>query len=195
MNFDVIAKGQTFDFSLVSKQEGLTKLYVGAGWDMAQEGADVDLDLVAILLVDGKVTNKDHLVYFSNRIPSQKLGVYLSEDNTTGEGDGDDESIVIDFDNLPAGVNGIALGLVCYTSGVTLPETVNSHLRICDGDNEQSEQVADVAIEGATEGSTVVHGMTVSMNAEGHWMVENVDTFHNCGNGIGAVQGFGQLFV
>ncbi|PHS61237.1 MAG: hypothetical protein COB09_18790 [Thalassobium sp.] len=195
MDFAIVPKGQKFDFSLVSKQTTLAKLYVGAGWDMAQEGADVDLDLVAVLLTDGKVTNKDHLIYFSNRVKSQSLGVFLSEDNVTGEGDGDDESIVIDFANLPTGVNGIALGLICYTGGITLPETVNTHLRICDGDNEQSEQVADVEIEGATAGSTVVHGMTVSMNAEGHWIVENVDTFHNCGNGIGAVQGFGQLFT
>lgn len=190
MEFAIIEKGAELDFNLVTKQAGPQVFYIGAGWDTNNGGA-VDLDLVAAVLRGGKVTQASDLIYFGNRFGAK--GVALSEDNTTGEGDGDDESIVIKMDEVDADVDAIYIGLACY-SNVTMDTTVNTHFRICDGDNENSEQIADVKLDGATAGSTVLNGVKLSRGTHG-WTLTNVDEFHSCGNGTEAISGFGKLFA
>ncbi len=81
---------------LTKREPGLTKVTLGAGWDVAQSGQDFDLDISALLLdQNGKVTSAlNQVVFFNN--PSVP-GVMSTGDNRTGAGDGDDEQILIDL--------------------------------------------------------------------------------------------------
>lgn len=185
---DIIEKGTTFELSVISKQEGPQVFYFGAGWD--NPNGPVDLDIVCALLVDGKLTTNSNFVYFGNRFAP---GVTLSEDNQTGDGDGDDEDIVIDTSKIDDSVDKIVIGLAAY-AGADLSNAPNTHFRVCDGDNENSNQVGDVVVGGgATSGDTVLIAFTLLKTSTG-WILENNAEFHKKGQGTGAIQGFGSLF-
>jgi len=185
---DIIEKGTTFELSVKSKQEGPKVFYFGAGWD--NPNGPVDLDIVCALLTDGKLTTNSNLVYFGNRTAP---GVSLSEDNTTGEGDGDDEDIVIDTSKINDNIDKIVLGLAAY-AGPDLHSAPNTHFRVCDGDNENSEQIGDVVFgSDTTSGDTVLVAFTLMKTSSG-WALENNAEFHQKGQGTAAIHGFGSLF-
>ena len=84
--------------------------YIGLGWT-ARGGLDLD---ASILCVD----DKDALVKtvnFANT--SYGRAVLHRGDNQTGEGDGDDERIDMDLDNLPPFVSKLHIVVNVYTSG------------------------------------------------------------------------------
>lgn len=184
---EIIEKGAKFDLTIQSKQQNPTKFYFGAGWD--NPNGPVDLDIVCASLVGGKLTQGSDLVYFSNRTSP---GIQLSEDNTTGEGEGDDENIVIDTSLIPSNVDSVVIGLAAY-AGADLFTAPNAHFRVCDGDNEQSEQIGDIQLSGAVASDTVVSAFQLTRNGD-NWDLENLAQFHQLGNGTGAIKGFGALY-
>lgn len=102
-----LQKGQKVSLSKESK--GLSNVLVGLGWDAVEQrsglfglfkAADIDCDATAILLKNGKFTDKNDVVYFGNL--THKSGtVRHMGDNMTGEGDGDDEQILIELSRVP----------------------------------------------------------------------------------------------
>lgn len=187
MDFQIVEKGVTVD---IKDKEGnkFSNIYVGAGWDMV--GKAVDLDLVAACLVNGKLTAQTRLVYFGDKT---EPGVKLSEDNRTGEGDGDDESIVINLSEVESDVDSIAIGVAAY-SGADLAAAKNFHFRIVNGTKASDTQVFDVKTTDAQSGETVLHAANLKRGADG-WTIENVSAFHAKGNGSNAISGFAGLFA
>lgn len=190
MDIQVIEKGATLNLDIASKnQEGDgKKFYFGAGWD--NPNGPVDLDIVCVALNDGKLTSQSNLIYFGNKTAP---GIQLSEDNTTGEGDGDDESIVIDTGSLEAGISTLVIGLAAY-AGADLHSAPNPHFRACDGDNETSEQIADVPAGAGTTGDTVLVAFKLDKTDAG-WVMSNVGDFHAKGAGKDAIKGFADLYA
>lgn len=104
-----LEKGQRI--SLVKAAPGLKRVLCGLGWDVAQRpkglmslfsnNHDYDLDATAIALDrQGKHRNANNVVYFGNlRHPSGAI-THLG-DNLTGAGDGDDEQIIVDLNQVP----------------------------------------------------------------------------------------------
>lgn len=120
----------------------LTKVVAGAGWD-AKAGKSIDLDLLTVLIgTDGKAipdangngTNLDEAVTFFNNLDGIP-GVKHSGDNRTGEGDGDDEQIVITLADVPANAQEIAVVLASY-SGETFGEVENAFVRLVNADGD-----------------------------------------------------------
>lgn len=190
MELQVIEKGATFELDIVSKQEGPKTYYFGAGWD--NPNGPVDLDIVCALLTNGKLSGNSNFVYFGNR---NAAGVALSEDNTTGEGDGDDESIVINIAGVADDITSIVVGLAAY-AGADLHSAPNPHFRVCDGGVEESEQIGDVVVGGdTTPGDTVLVAFTLTRLVDNSgWSLENNAEFHQMGQGSDAIRGFGGLF-
>lgn len=186
--FAIVEKGASFEIK-DKAGKAMNDVYVGAGWDMV--GAPVDLDLVAACLSNGKLTAQTRLVYFGDKT---EPGVTLSEDNTTGAGDGDDESIVIDLSKLESDIDSIAIGVAAY-AGSDLAAAKNFHFRLCDGKNGDAPQVFDVPMTNATTGDTVLHAANLKRSPTGGWTIENVSTFHKKGNGRQAIEGFAKLFA
>lgn len=99
--------------SLSKEAPGLTSIVVGLGWDpRATDGQAFDLDgSVFLLNASGKVRSDSDFIFYNNKT-SADGSVEHAGDNTTGAGDGDDETVKIDLSKVPAEVDKIA---VCVT--------------------------------------------------------------------------------
>ncbi len=108
-----LVKGGTV--SLSKEAPGLTSVTVGLGWDVRMtDGQDFDLDASAFVLgQDGKVLSNEHFVFYNN-MKSPDGAVVYSGDNRTGEGDGDDETIRVDFAKLPEHVKKVVIGVTIH---------------------------------------------------------------------------------
>lgn len=125
-----LQKGQTIDLRKNDKGEtfDLSTVTIGLGWDVKQKDSgffgklfggvkeeEYDLDAIAFLLdSNGKVANlgrtanvngrqvglyEGDIIFFNSlNHPSGKI--WLTGDNRTGEGDGDDEQIIVKLDSL-----------------------------------------------------------------------------------------------
>lgn len=140
-----LQKGQKV--SLSKEQPGLSKIVVGLGWDAVQQQRklfapkpkDIDCDAFALLLTNGKLTSKDDIVYFGNLSHKSKSVMHMG-DNLTGQGDGDDEQIVIDLDKVPAQNDKIVLAVNIYKAydrHQHFGMIENAFIRLVDGRNNQ----------------------------------------------------------
>jgi len=188
---EIIEKGQKFDLNVMSKRTNPEKFYFGAGWG-TKDGAAVDLDIVAVICRGGVLTQASDFIYFGNR--GVGTAVELSEDNTTGEGDGDDEDIVINTAALDADVDKVVVGLVAY-AGADLSCAPDLHFRVCDGDNEKSEQIGDVNLgDSAIPKDTAVVAFTLTRQEDGSFSLENNSELLQLGAGKAAITAFGARF-
>ena len=101
--------------SLSKEAPGMKKMLIGLGWDVrATDGAAFDLDGSAFLLnASGKVRSDADFIFY-NQTKSADGSVEHTGDNRTGEGDGDDESIIINLDQVPADVEKIAVTVTIH---------------------------------------------------------------------------------
>ena len=100
-------------------------MIVGLGWDEAKSSGflgglfgsssqqAIDCDASAIMLKNGKFTDKTDLVYFGN-LKHKSGTVNHMGDNLTGAGEGDDEQIVIDLSRVPAEYDKIVIVVNIY---------------------------------------------------------------------------------
>ena len=99
--------------NLSKEAPGMKKMLVGLGWSMRSTDGDAfDLDGSVFLLGAGGKVRSDADFVFYNQAKSSDGSVVHSGDNRTGEGEGDDESVTIELDKVPADVEKIA---VCVT--------------------------------------------------------------------------------
>jgi tellurium resistance protein TerD len=101
--------------SLTKTAPGLTHIIIGLGWDArATDGAAFDLDASGFLLTsDGKVRSDADFIFFNQPVSADGSVKHLG-DNTTGDGEGDDEQITVDLAKVPADVEKIAVGVTIH---------------------------------------------------------------------------------
>jgi len=103
------------NLSLSKEAPGLTKILVGLGWDTrSSDGQDFDLDASAFLLKEGDKVRSDGDFLFYNQLKSTDGSVEHTGDNTTGEGDGDDEVVKVDLSRVPADVQKISVAVTIH---------------------------------------------------------------------------------
>lgn len=101
--------------NLSKEAPNLKKIIVGLGWDpRSTEGATFDLDGSAFLLKsDGKVRGDSDFIFYNN-LKSTDGSVVHTGDNTTGEGEGDDERIEIDLSRVLADIDRISVTVTIH---------------------------------------------------------------------------------
>ena len=101
--------------NLSKEAPGLSNMVIGLGWDTrATDGAGFDLDgAVFLVKTDGKVRSDADFVFYNN-LKSTDGSVVHSGDNTTGAGEGDDETVTIDLTKVPADVEKIVLAVTIH---------------------------------------------------------------------------------
>lgn len=103
-----LSKGQ--GISLAKEAPGLSRLRVGLGWDeRATNGQAFDLDASALLLgADNRIRNEKDFVFYNN-LSTPNGSVVHQGDNRTGNGDGDDETIIIELDQVDPEIQRIVI--------------------------------------------------------------------------------------
>lgn len=125
-----LVKGQK-----VSLDNSMKLALIGLGWDTNRYdgGFDFDLDASAFLLgEDGKLQRDEDFIFYNN-LESRNKAVVHTGDNLTGDGDGDDEVIMIDFTKIPDDIKKIAICVTIHDAaarGQNFGQVSNAYIRI-----------------------------------------------------------------
>jgi len=125
-----LSKGQR-----VSLDKSVTMARIGLGWDVNRYdgGQDFDLDACVFLLgANGKVLKDEDFIFYNN-LSARNGAVTHTGDNRTGEGDGDDEAIIIDFSKIPAEIEKIAVTVTIFDAEQkhqNFGQVSNSYVRV-----------------------------------------------------------------
>ncbi len=170
-----LSKGQKVD--LTKGNPGLRKIMVGLGWDVNafDSGAAFDLDAAAFMLwQNGKCPTENEFIFYKNLEHSSGAVKHMG-DNLTGEGEGDDEQILIDLTLIPANVDKVAFTVTIYDSDArrqNFGQVSNSFIRIVDETTGQELIRYDLGEDFSIETAVVVgelyrHGGEWKFNAIG----------------------------
>lgn len=145
-----LQKGQRID--LTKGNAGLSKIMVGLGWDPVQtrrggvlggllgsKAPEVDCDASVIMLEDDKLTDNKNLVYFGN-LKSKCSSVHHTGDNITGEGDGDDEQVLVNLQKVPSTINKLVFVVNIYDAKKRKQDfgmIENAFIRVVNESNKQ----------------------------------------------------------
>lgn len=122
----------TKSLNLGKGSNGLNNVVIGLGWDVAPAPAptqkkglfgslfsnpspspNIDCDASVIVCRNGHYKSSDDLIYYGH-LNHDSGAIQHCGDNLTGEGDGDDEEILINFNKLPADVDKIEVVVNIY---------------------------------------------------------------------------------
>ncbi|WP_275463968.1 TerD family protein [Streptomyces noursei] len=152
-----LAKGG--NVSLSKEAPGLTAVSVGLGWDVrTTTGADYDLDASALLCTDaGKVVSDRHFVFYNN-LTSPDGSVQHTGDNLTGAGDGDDETLNVALDGVPAEITKIVFPVSIHDAegrGQNFGQVRNAYIRVVNQQGGAELARYDLTEDASTETAMV----------------------------------------
>jgi len=142
-----LQKGQKVNLKKADGQ-ALSRIRVGLGWDPVEQekkgglfGAifggsapDIDCDASVIVCQGGRLASRDDVVYFGN-LKHSSGAIRHTGDNLTGEGEGDDEQILVDLTAVPAAYDKLVFVVNiydCQSRKQDFGMIANAFIRICD---------------------------------------------------------------
>ncbi|MCQ4086650.1 TerD family protein [Saccharibacillus sp. JS10] len=154
-----LSKGQRID--LTKTNPGLQKVLIGLGWDTNKYsgGADYDLDASVFLLhEDGRAKGIEDFVFYNN--PKTPNGsVVHTGDNRTGEGEGDDEQVIVDFSLVPANITRIGITVTIHDAEARMQnfgQVSNAFVRVLDAEDNREVLRYDLGEEFSVETAVVI---------------------------------------
>ena len=136
------------------------KFIIGLGWDTnsSSTGVNFDLDASAFILGgNGKILSEKHFVFYNN-LNSPNDAVIHTGDNLTGDGDGDDEQIIVDLSKIDNDATEICIVITIHDANIrnqNFGQVRNSFIRIIDANSNNEllkyELEEDFSIETAVE--------------------------------------------
>lgn len=147
-----LTKGQKIS---LEKEAGsaLTKVVMGLGWDAIKKkglfgfggsAPEIDLDASCIMFNDQGIAVD--AVYF-RQLNSRDGSIVHTGDNRTGEGDGDDEQIVVNLPAIPATIKTLIF-TVCNFTGQDFSQVQNAYCRIINQANGKEIARFDLSAQG-----------------------------------------------
>lgn len=141
--------------SLSKEAPGLKSIRVGLGWDTrVTDGSAFDLDAsVFVLGQNGKVRSDGDFIFFNN-LSGAGGAVVHQGDNLTGEGEGDDEIVVVSLDRLPADVAKVSFAVTIYEADKRRQNfgmVSNAFIRVVNGDGGTEIARYDLSEDASTE--------------------------------------------
>ena len=138
-----LTKGQKVDLTKGNAQ--LKNIMVGLGWDAVKKGffsrpQYIDCDASVIMLgADGKIPTKNDVVFYNN-LRHISGAIMHQGDNLTGDGDGDDEQILVSLDRIPANFERLVFVVTIYQARQRRQNfglIKNAFIRLVDADRNQ----------------------------------------------------------
>jgi tellurium resistance protein TerD len=141
--------------SLSKEAPGLKSIRVGLGWDIrVTDGSAFDLDAsVFVLGENGKVRSDGDFIFFNNLSGADGAVVHQG-DNLTGEGEGDDEVVMVGLDRLPANVAKVSFAVTIYEADKRRQNfgmVSNAFIRVVNGDGGTEIARYDLSEDASTE--------------------------------------------
>jgi tellurium resistance protein TerD len=136
------------------------KFTVGLGWDTnsTSTGTSFDLDASVFILGENKKLLSDAHFVFYNNLKSPDGAVEHTGDNITGEGDGDDESIIVDLSKIDNAASELCIVVTIHEAiarNQNFGQVRNAFIRIFDTNTKEVilmfELDEDFSIETAVE--------------------------------------------
>ncbi len=152
-----LSKGS--NLSLTKADPGLKRAMVGLGWDpRTTAGEAFDLDASALLIgSNGKVRSQDDFIFY-NQLQAKDGSVVHQGDNRTGEGEGDDEQILIDLGLLAADVERVVIVVSideAESRRQNFGQVRDAFCRVVNQDSDQEVVRYDLSEDAAAETSMI----------------------------------------
>ncbi len=154
-----LQKGQKIS---LEKEAGgaLSRIVMGLGWDSGKPaargllgglfggggGAAEDIDLDASCILFDEQGNPQDVVWF-RQLASQDGSIRHTGDNRTGEGEGDDEQILVDLSAVPGHIKSLVFTVSNYT-GQDFSRVQNAFCRIVNAGNKAEIARYDLSCQG-----------------------------------------------
>ncbi|MBW1598843.1 TerD family protein [Streptomyces sp. JJ38] len=132
--------------------DGVTHMSIGVSWDptagssggvlgQLRRKKGTDLDLIAIAM-HGE--DPVRLAGIDSLDPMGNGSLLHSGDNQTGHGDGDDETVTVEFAQIPAHITSIVFIAAAYKKGSSFQKARNVSFKVYDATGGSTQQVADI---------------------------------------------------
>ena len=141
-----LQKGQKVNLKK-SDGQALSRIRIGLGWDPVEQkkgglfgsifggsAPDIDCDASVIVCKGGRLSGKGDVVYFGN-LKHSSGAIRHTGDNLTGEGEGDDEQILVDLTAVPQDYDKLVFVVNIYDCESRKQDfgmIANAFIRICD---------------------------------------------------------------
>ncbi len=128
--------------NLSKENPNLKKIQMGLGWDINQSdtGTGFDLDGSVFLIgTDGKTANDRDFVFYNN-LASMDRSVRHTGDNRTGEGQGDDEEILVDLSKVSPRIQEIIFVVTIHEANINrqnFGQVTNAFIRLVNQETNQ----------------------------------------------------------
>ncbi len=171
-----LEKGQRI--SLTKVAPSLVAAFIGVGWDVnvTDTGADFDLDASVFLLGSNeKIVSDKHFIFYNNLVsPDQDQSVKLLGDNRTGEGEGDDEGLIVDLRKIPPEVEKIVITVTIHEADKrkqNFGQVTNAYIRLVDVQTKEEVLRYDLSEDFSVETAVI---MAQLYSQEGEWRLNAV---------------------
>ena len=162
-----LTKGQ--NLSLSKTDPSLKNVLVGLGWDTrSTDGQDFDLDASVFMATEnGKVPSDRHFIFY-NQLVSPCGSVEHTGDNLTGDGDGDDESVIVLLDKVESNIKSLFITVTIHDAEArrqNFGQVSNAFVRIVNNDTSDEIVRFDLSEDYSTE-TAMVFGEIYRHNGE-----------------------------
>ncbi|MCC3869751.1 TerD family protein [Terrisporobacter mayombei] len=153
-----LKKGEKIN--LTKGNPGLKNIKLGLGWDINNfdSGYDYDLDVSVFMVGESGRVERDEDFVFYNNLKHISGAVEHLGDNRTGEGDGDDEEILVDLKLIPNHIQKIAVAVTIYEAKErrqNFGQVSNSYIRVLNSENDEEILRYDLGEEFSIETAIV----------------------------------------
>jgi stress response protein SCP2 len=132
--------------------DGVTHLSIGVSWDPTagssgglmgkiRRNVGTDLDLIAIAMQN---SDPVRLAGLDSLDPMGNGSLTHSGDNQTGRGEGDDETVTVEFARIPPNITSIVFVAAAYKKGSAFQKARNISFKVYDATGGSTQQVADI---------------------------------------------------
>ena len=171
-----LQKGQRISLKKVAPS--LAAGFIGLGWDtnVTDTGNDFDLDASVFLLgANEKLVSDQHFIFYNNLVsPDPDQSIKLLGDNRTGEGEGDDEGIIVDLRKVPEEVVKVVITVTIYEADKrkqNFGQVTNAYIRLVDVQTKEEILRYDLSEDFSVETAVI---MAELYNKDGEWRINAV---------------------